>query len=107
MAARGQTKGNNSLFRQCAAVFAVLSGVAACDGAHSKSGPAQSATPTRIAAGSARPALSAAAATSAAVAPSPSLEPMKVVIQDEAMGTSLHFIAYTSPSNDEAATRVA
>jgi thiamine biosynthesis lipoprotein len=76
-------------------------------GAHSKSGPAASATP---AAGPSQPAPVSAPSTAGPVkAPSePGLRPpLKVEVQDEAMGTSLHFIAYTSPTTDEAATRAA
>jgi FAD:protein FMN transferase len=107
MAARGQTKRNNSVFWRRAAVFTTLYATSACDGAHSKSGPADSATPTSTLVASASPAPSVPAAPSASAAPNAALEPQKVVMQDEAMGTSLHFIAYTSPSNDEAATRAA
>jgi thiamine biosynthesis lipoprotein len=50
-------------------------------------------------------------ATSIATAPPPPIaapfEPTKVQVQETAMGTSLHFIAYTSPPTDEAATRAA
>ncbi len=45
---------------------------------------------------------SAAPATSSAPA-----EPVKVEVKDSAMGTALHFIAYTSPRTDEAGTRAA
>jgi thiamine biosynthesis lipoprotein len=44
---------------------------------------------------------------SAVTLPGPSgpSQPTKVEVQDEAMGTSLHFIAYTTPQVDEATTR--
>jgi thiamine biosynthesis lipoprotein len=81
-----------------------------CDGAHSKSGPAGSAAPT-----SAVPQTAPAGAVTASAGTPPSagaaanapFKPLKVEVQDEAMGTSLHFIAYTSPASDETATRAA
>ncbi|HVY31640.1 MAG TPA: FAD:protein FMN transferase [Polyangiaceae bacterium] len=75
-----------------------------CDGAHSKSGAVPSTAPTV----STAPRVDALAASAVAV-PSPATPavPAKVEVQDEAMGTSLHFIAYTSPEADEAATRAA
>ena len=44
---------------------------------------------------------------SAVTSPSAPFQPTKVEVQDEAMGTSLHFIAYTTPQVDEPATRTA
>ncbi|HYQ15161.1 MAG TPA: FAD:protein FMN transferase, partial [Polyangiaceae bacterium] len=44
---------------------------------------------------------------SAPAPPSAPFEPTRVDVQDEAMGTSLHFIAYTSLTCDEAKTRAA
>jgi FAD:protein FMN transferase len=80
-----------------------------CDGAHSKSGAAGSATPT-----TARPQAAPANAmtglqpsASAVGHPSPPFQPTKVEVQDEAMGTSLHFLAYTTPEVDEPGTRAA
>ena len=67
-----------------------------CDGAHSKTRPADSAAPTAVA--SVAP-LTAAPSASAVPAP------VKVDVKEEAMGTSLHFIAYTSATVDEPATR--
>jgi thiamine biosynthesis lipoprotein len=80
----------------------------ACDGAHSKSGPAEPAAPTSAPSRSAPAATSTgnvAAGASAATVPSAPFEPVKVEVLDEAMGTSLHFIAYTTPKTDEQATR--
>lgn len=77
----------------------------ACDGAHSKSGAGSSTAPAvSTAPGVDR--LAVTAVPSAAPPPSPP-KPTKVEVQDEAMGTSLHFIAYTSPEADESATRAA
>jgi FAD:protein FMN transferase len=100
MAPRGTTKRNNSVFRPTAATIALLSLVAGCDGAHSKTGPAPSAAPTTMTAVTAPP--PARIAPSAA---SPAEQPKKVEVEDEAMGTSLHFVAYTSAGVDEAQTR--
>ena len=81
-----------------------------CDGAHSKSGPAEPAAPTS-APSRATPSASKTEASTASAGgvpvPSAPFEAVKVEVQDEAMGTSLHFIAYTSPQTDEAATRAA
>lgn len=73
-----------------------------CDGAHSRGGPTGSATPT-----AAPSPLPGAQAPSAAPAKPPAFEPLKVDVTEEAMGTSVHFIAYTTPSMDERATRAA
>jgi FAD:protein FMN transferase len=76
-----------------------------CDAAHSRSvaaesaGPRAVASPARSSTGSASPQLNQGAS------PQASFNPTKVEVKDEAMGTSLHFIAYTSPKTDEAATR--
>src|SRR5262245_17203431 len=48
---------------------------------------------------------SAAAATSSL--PAAPFAPLKVEVKDSAMGTALHFIAYTSQRADESATRAA
>ena len=79
-------------------ILATLLAGVGCDGAHSKSGLAQSAAPTRLAV------TPSASAVPAPVAP---FQPTKVEVQDEAMTTSVHFIAYTSPQTNEAATRAA
>jgi thiamine biosynthesis lipoprotein len=78
-----------------------------CDGAHSKSGVGESAAPTAAATQGPAP---ATALVESAIAPSQlaaaaPFQPVKVEVQDEAMGTSLHFIAYTSEQADEAMTR--
>lgn len=93
------TKRNDSLFRQTASIFALLALGAGCDGAHSKS---SSAVPPP-----AVPSVSAAEAATIAVPPVPPAEPKKVEVQDEAMGTSLHFVTYTSATLDEAEARAA
>lgn len=85
---------NDAPFCQVALLLLLL----ACDGAHSKSGAAPSTAPTVS---------TAPAATLSATAPTLPPKPTKVEVQDEAMGTSLHFIAYTSPQADENATRTA
>jgi len=46
-------------------------------------------------------------AASGALGPSALFQPAKVEVQDEAMGTSLHFVAYTTIETDEAKTRAA
>src|SRR5882672_4087412 len=74
-------------------ILGVLAGSIGCDGAHPKRGLAPSPSPS--------------ASASAASVPSAAFEASKVEVQDEAMGTSLHFIAYTSPQTNEAATRAA
>lgn len=81
-----------------------------CDGAHSKSGAAGSSTPTTTAQPQAAPANAVTGlqpSASALAHRSVPYQPSKVEVQDEAMGTSLHFIAYTTPQVDEAATRAA
>src|SRR5689334_5794962 len=78
---------------------------AGCDGAHTKSGPAPSAAPTG--APSVTPPAPAVTVAPSAAPAAASTEPTKVEVKDEAMGTSLHFIAYTSAAADEAKTRAA
>ncbi len=83
-----------------------------CDGAHVKAGPAESAAPLSTERPARAPATSAASASprpkpAAASKAAATDAPTKVEVKDEAMGTHLHFIAYTSPRADEAATRVA
>lgn len=105
MAESGTTKGNNSAFELCGALFVAASLLASCDGARTKRGQAESAfsgAPTAIAVPPAAP--SAAGPATDSVAPAP---PVKVEVRDEAMGTSLHFVAYTGPEADEAKTRSA
>ena len=109
MSARARTWRNDVGFRLTQGVLGALVWSVGCDGAHSKSGPAGSAAPTN-AAPQAAPANAVTAFTPSAgavAARSPAeFQPTKVEVQDEAMGTSLHFIAYTSPKTDEALTRV-
>ena len=82
-----------------------------CDSAHSKSGPSGSAAPALAAVRAQAPPANAVtgvqpSASAGAVASAP-FKPIKVEAQDEAMGTSLHFIAYTTRAVDETATRAA
>jgi FAD:protein FMN transferase len=80
-----------------------------CD-AHSKSGAGESAAPTAaVPAPSAAAVAVAAVAASARAVPAPSapFQPAKVEVRAEAMTTSVHFITYTGPQTDEAATRAA
>ena len=72
-----------------------------CDGAHSKASPPGSAAPTSPPSVAPRPAVPVVSAAA------PPLPPVKVEVKEEAMGTSLHFIAYTSPTADEPTTRAA
>jgi thiamine biosynthesis lipoprotein len=107
MVRSGTTKRNSSLFALSAGLCAALGGLPSCDGARSKSGPALSAGPQMLPTASAPTgALIASAAPSPPAAPKP-LPEQKVEVQDEAMGTSLHFVAYTTPTLDEAKTRAA
>lgn len=103
----GRTKRNSWSFRRAALVLAGLLGGQGCDGAHSKSGPAQ--TTARAGAPAAPVPARVAPEPSANAAPPPSagFEPTKVDVQDEAMTTSVHFIAYTTPETDEVKTRAA
>jgi FAD:protein FMN transferase len=90
-------------------LLAAAGAVFGCDGAHSKSGAAGSAAPPRpqpqAAPANAMTGLHPSA--SAATLPSAPFQPTKVEVEDEAMGTSLHFIAYTTPRVDEPTTRAA
>lgn len=82
----------------------VLGPSAGCD-AHSKSEPAaREASRSPAPAGSAPRAVAGASAEATPRA-LPARE--KIEVKDEAMGTSLHFVAYTSDVADEAATRAA
>ncbi len=78
-----------------------------CDGAHSRSRPADSAAPTKAQpqAAPANAVTGARPSASAIAAPSAPFKPTKVEVQAEAMGTSLHFITYTTVALDETATR--
>jgi thiamine biosynthesis lipoprotein len=80
-------------------------GTLGCDAAHSRSGAAESAAPRTVAGPARSSAPSAAPQPSQAASPRGAFSPTKVEVKDEAMGTGLHFIAYTSPETDEAATR--
>ena len=110
MGAAARNGRNNAGF-QVWLTLGLLSAAAACDGAHGKGQGSESTAPRSTP----QPA-PALAASSTSAAPSPSAPaapvvaaaaPTKVEVKDEAMGTSLHFIAYTSPQVDEAATRAA
>jgi FAD:protein FMN transferase len=106
MGARARNRRNDAAFWRAFAVFAWAAtwsaGAFGCDGAHSTSGPVPSAV--TAAPPKARSALAAAPTRSASPEP---FTPTKVQVQDAAMGTSLHFIAYTTPEASEAATRTA
>jgi thiamine biosynthesis lipoprotein len=89
-------------------------GAIGCEGAHSRERSAASAEGSVAPAVSPQKSASTAIATSAtapttaaAFGAASSFVPEKVEVQDEAMGTSLHFIAYTSLRTDERATRAA
>ncbi len=100
----GRNSRKNDVFQRAFVTIVCAWPCFGCD-AHSKSGGAESAAPTRAAPAVALTA--AAASASASPAPSAPFEPLKVEVQDEAMSTSVHFIAYTTPQTDEAKTRVA
>lgn len=109
MSASARNERNDVTFWRTAAFFGCLA-LAGCDGAHTKSGSAGTATPAQTQplaapAAAAAPPSASAAPPSAAPAPSAPFKPTKVEVQDEAMGTSLHFIAYTTATVDEAQTR--
>jgi FAD:protein FMN transferase len=112
MSASARNERNDVTFWRTAAFLSGLV-LIGCDGAHTKSGSAGTATPPRTqpvaaSAAAAAPQLSASAAQpSAAPVPSAPFKPTKVEVQEEAMGTSLHFIAYTTETVDEAQTRAA
>jgi len=57
--------------------------------------------------GAARSTVAPAVAATSASAPGREAPATKIDVQDEAMGTSLHFVAYTTPSLDETKTRAA
>ncbi len=109
MSARARTWRNDLSFWLRLGSFGALLWSSGCDGAHSKSGPAGSATPTNTQpqAAPANAVTGVQPSASAVAAPSAPFEPTKVEVQDEAMTTSLHFIAYTSPKANEAQTRAA
>src|SRR5689334_5277530 len=97
MSASARNERNDVTFWRTAALLAAFV-LVGCDGAHTKSGSAGTATPTQTRPLAAPAAAVAAAQPSASAAPVPSapFKPLKVEVQDEAMGTSLHFIAYTT-----------
>ncbi|HYJ10150.1 MAG TPA: hypothetical protein VEX18_14105, partial [Polyangiaceae bacterium] len=88
------------------AAFACLCG---CEAARSSGAAAERAGPAKVAAPShaPQPSSSAFVLAPAPPRPQPSPSPTKVEMKEEAMGTSLHFIAYTSARADETATRAA
>jgi thiamine biosynthesis lipoprotein len=109
MSPRARNGRNDASFRRSLGFVAVLAAGFGCDRAHSKSAAAGSAAPTALSA-QAAPANAVTGlqpTASAAVEAKAAFQPTKVEVQDEAMGTSLHFIAYTTPAVDEVATRVA
>lgn len=83
--------------------FVCASSLLGCD-AHSHSGSAE---PAQAVTGPPAAPPSVPGSASSAPAPSAPFEPLKVEVQDEAMGTSLHFVAYTSPQAGEPETRAA
>jgi thiamine biosynthesis lipoprotein len=87
------------------AAFACLCG---CEAARSSSAAADRAGPAKVPATSHAPQPSSSAVVLAPAAAKPQFSPpTKVEMKEEAMGTSLHFIAYTSARADEVATRAA
>lgn len=107
MSASARNERNDVTFWRTVAFFGVLV-LGGCDGAHSKGGSAGTAAPTTppLTPPAAAP-VGAPPSASAVTAPSAPFKPTKVEVQDEAMGTSLHFIAYTNETADEAQTRAA
>jgi len=79
----------------------------ACDGAHSKSAPAAIAAPPSAPLTTATVTPTVATAVARTSEAPPPFAPTKVDVVDEAMTTHVHFVAYTSPATDEAATRAA
>jgi thiamine biosynthesis lipoprotein len=111
MSARARTRRNDAGFWLTLGLASSALWGAGCDGAHSKSGPLGSAAPTpAVVQPQAAPANAVTgiqpSASAVAVASAP-FKPTKVEVQAEAMGTGLHFIAYTTPTVDEAMTRAA
>jgi thiamine biosynthesis lipoprotein len=99
MVGRGQNSQKSAIIAQGLAAFLGASSVSACD-AHSQGSSAETVAPPR----------SPAAVVPSFVAPPPppaAFSPAKVEVEAEAMGTSLHFIAYTSAQTDESRTRAA
>jgi FAD:protein FMN transferase len=107
MSASARNDRNYASFWGHLTLISALAAAFGCDGAHSKSGAAGSAAPTgaraQVAPANARSGLPPSA--SAVAPPSAPFAPTKVEVQDEAMGTSLHFVAYTTVQVDEATTR--
>jgi thiamine biosynthesis lipoprotein len=89
-------------FAGLCAIVAVLACGQGCDGSPRALASAQSAE-VRPASSSAEPAPEPRASAAAR----PPAAPLKVEVKDSAMGTSLHFIAYTSAGTDEPAIRQA
>jgi FAD:protein FMN transferase len=111
MSAPARTWRNNADFWLTLGLAAGAWWGAGCDTAHSTSGPLGSTAPTlaavRAQAAPANAVTAVQPSASAGVAASAPFKPTKVEAQDEAMGTSLHFIAYTTSAVDETATRAA
>lgn len=106
MSASARTWRNDAGFWLTLGLVVASMSSAGCDGTHSKSAAVGRAAPTQ-AIPQAEPVNAVTANASAGAVPSAAFQPTKVEVQDEAMGTSLHFIAYTSAQTDEAATRAA
>ncbi len=92
---------NHAAFCYCTVINCGIFALLGCDGARSKTAPASPATPTGALT---QP---SASARSAAPATAPPFVPVKVDVEEVAMDTSVHFIAYTSEKVGEAATRAA
>lgn len=108
MSARGRNSRKNCFFRRTFVTIVCACSGLGCD-AHSRSGPGESAAPTRTPEGLAPAVVLTAVAASASAVPAPSapspFQPVKVELHAEAMTTSVHFIAYTTEQTDEQKTR--
>lgn len=99
MVGRGQNSQKIALWSRGLAAFLGASFVGACD-LRSQGGSAEPVPPPR-------PPAPAVAPSVVAPRPIAAFSPVKVEVQAEAMGTSLHFIAYTSAETNESRTRAA
>lgn len=107
MSASARNDRNDARYWRALTLVSCVLASQGCDGAHSKSGAAGSAAPTgpRPQAAPANAVTGLQPSASAVTLPSAPFQPTKVEVQAEAMGTSLHFIAYTTLQVDEATTR--
>jgi FAD:protein FMN transferase len=105
MSPRAQNWPIAAIFRPFWAGLTAPLALLACDGAHSQPGAAPSATPAAVRPRAQQaPAPLPSASTSARPTTS-AFQPTKVDVQVGAMATSVHFIAYTTPSVDESRAR--